>query len=172
LRKLYFSGNQVSNLDPLKNLKKLRKLEMGTQTISIKSVTEKTTLPVNGLSGATFTIQNDDGNSIGSINNGVFTLSKELPYSDTIYIKIESENIKIGNATSKYAGTIKLHLDVPKTDSGVTTWAIKAKMEYKADPNIDYKQKRVERTANDGTRTTYADGRKPVEVPAQDGLTY
>ncbi|MES5160412.1 leucine-rich repeat protein [Fannyhessea vaginae] len=168
LKELIFIGNQVSDLTPLENLKKLDTLKMGNQTIAIDSNDKETTLPVSDV---TFTIQGEEGNSIGSITNGVFTLSKNLPYSGTISIDFKRDNIKIGSVTASYTGTITLNLNVPKIDGGVTTWAIKAKMKYEADSSLNYQEKKVEKAAIDGTRTTYADGRNTVEVPAQDGLT-
>ncbi|WP_010241073.1 leucine-rich repeat protein, partial [Fannyhessea vaginae] len=167
LKELNFIGNQVSDLTPLENLTSLERLEIGNQTIAIDSNDKETTLPVSDV---TFTIQGD-GNSIGSITNGVFTLSKDLPYSGTISIDFKHDNIKIGSVTASYTGTITLNLNVPKIDGGVTTWAIKAKMKYEADSSLNYQEKKVEKAAIDGTRTTYADGRNTVEVPAQDGLT-
>ncbi|MFU0538671.1 leucine-rich repeat domain-containing protein, partial [Gardnerella vaginalis] len=166
LEELELSSNQVSDLSPLKNLRNLEELKIDYQDLSINSADKKTTLTVNGLSGATFTIQGKGNNSIGSINNGVFTLSKDLPYSGTISIKIVSRNITIGYATCAYNGTITLNLNVPKTEI-----LIKGKMKYEADSSLDYQEKKVEKAANDGTRTTYADGRDPVEAPAQEGLT-
>ncbi|WP_420027489.1 leucine-rich repeat protein [Fannyhessea vaginae] len=168
LKELIFIGNQVSDLTPLENLKKLDTLKMGNQTIAIDSNDKETTLPVSDV---TFTIQGEEGNSIGSITNGVFTLSKNLPYSGTISIDFKRDNIKIGSVTASYTGTITLNLNVPKIDSGVTTWAIKAKMKYEADSSLDYQQKQQVTAAKDGTRTTYADGSTPVVVSAQDGLT-
>ncbi|MFU9922135.1 leucine-rich repeat domain-containing protein [Fannyhessea vaginae] len=162
LKELIFIGNQVSDLTPLENLKKLDTLKMGNQTIAIDSNDKETTLPV---SDATFTIQGEEGNSIGSITNGVFTLSKALPYSGTISIDFKSDNIKIGSVTASYTGTITLNLNVPKIE------VIKAKMKYEADPKLDYQQQNQVRDAQDGTRTTYADGNTPVVVSAQDGLT-
>ena len=167
LTKLVFDDNKVSDLTPLENLTSLERLEIGNQTIAIDSNDKETTLPVSDV---TFTIQGD-GNSIGSITNGVFTLSKDLPYSGTISIDFKRDNIKIGSVTASYTGTITLNLNVPKIDGGVTTWAIKAKMKYEADSSLNYQEKKVEKAAIDGTRTTYADGRNTVEVPAQDGLT-
>ena len=168
LTKLVFDGNQVSDLSPLENLKKLDTLKMGNQTITIDSNDKETTLPVSDV---TFTIQGEEGNSIGSITDGVFTLSKDLPYSGTISIKFQHDNIQIGSATSNYTGIITLNLNVPKTDNGVTTWVIKAKMKYEADPKLAYQQKQQVTAAKDGTKKEYADGSDPVEVSAQDGLT-
>ena len=168
LKELIFIGNQVSDLSPLENLKKLDTLKMGNQTITIDSNDKETTLPVSDV---TFTIQGEEGNSIGSITDGVFTLSKDLPYSGTISIKFQHDNIQIGSATSNYTGIITLNLNVPKTDNGVTTWVIKAKMKYEADPKLAYQQKQQVTAAKDGTKKEYADGSDPVEVSAQDGLT-
>ena len=168
LTKLVFDDNKVSDLTPLENLTSLERLEIGNQTIAIDSNDKETTLPVSDV---TFTIQGEEGNSIGSITNGVFTLSKNLPYSGTISIDFKRDNIKIGSVTASYTGTITLNLNVPKIDSGVTTWAIKAKMKYEADSSLDYQQKQQVTAAKDGTRTTYADGSTPVVVSAQDGLT-
>ena len=168
LTKLVFDDNQVSDLSPLENLKKLDTLKMGNQTITIDSNDKETTLPVSDV---TFTIQGEEGNSIGSITDGVFTLSKDLPYSGTISIKFQHDNIQIGSATSNYTGIITLNLNVPKTDNGVTTWVIKAKMKYEADPKLAYQQKQQVTAAKDGTKKEYADGSDPVEVSAQDGLT-
>ena len=168
LKELIFIGNQVSDLSPLENLKKLDTLKMGNQTITIDSNDKETTLPVSDV---TFTIQGEEGNSIGSITDGVFTLSKDLPYSGTISIKFQHDNIQIGSATSNYTGIITLNLNVPMTDNGVTTLVIKAKMKYEADPKLAYQQKQQVTAAKDGTKKEYADGSDPVEVSAQDGLT-
>ena len=168
LTDLLFNDNKISDLTPLSDLTSLKRLKIGNQTISIDSDDKETTLPVSDV---TFTIQGEEGNSIGSITNDVFTLSKELPYSGTISIDFKRNNIKIGDVTASYTGTITLNLNVPKIDNGVTTWVIKAKMKYEADPNLDYQQKQQVTAAKDGTRTTYEDGRNTVEVPAKDGLT-
>jgi|GEM_PF-1964274 len=161
LKRLSFSGNKVSVLTPLKDLTNLNTLEIGNQTISIQSNDKETALPVSDV---TFTIQGDD-NSIGSITNGVFTLGKDLPYSGTISIKFEHDNIKIGSATSNYTGIITLKLNVPKIE------VLHGVMKYEADPNLDYKKTNVTTAAKDGTKKKYADGSEQVVNPAQEGLT-
>ncbi|MCT7871522.1 MAG: leucine-rich repeat domain-containing protein, partial [Lactobacillus crispatus] len=174
LIELLISGSNISNLSVLENSPKLEYI-YSFDKLSIDSTSPSTSLIIKGnkhlAKNVVFTVKD---NSLGSINNGTFTINEnKLPYSGTVEINFTnngSEDFGYNGAKYFYLGTITLNLNVPKTDSGVTTWVIKAKMKYEPDPTLKYQEKKVEKDAKDGKKEN-SNGIEKVVVAAQDGVT-